>query len=167
MTEFFSSFPKINYDGNTVKDITIRLNFLNNIKSNINLFEHVQIFTGQRPEDIALKYYNDTNLYWIVLFMNDIVDPYYDWLLTEEQLMNFIKGKYGAESIYSVHHYETTTQSDLGAGVIQNSTEPFITPISNLIYETRINESKRKIKVLKRQYIEQIIEEYKSELRRL
>lgn len=166
MTEYFSAFPKINYDGETVKDITIRLDFLNKIKGNISLFEHVQVIASQKPEDLALIHYGDTNLYWIILFMNDIIDPYYDWLLTEDQLVNFIKTKYGVESVYAVHHYETTSFSDLGEGIIQNGTEPFVTPISNFTFESRINDAKRKIKILKRQYIKQVIDEYKSELRR-
>lgn len=162
--ELFSGFPTINYNGQLIKDITIRLDFIRRIKDNISIFQFVQIKSGERPEDIANKYYKDPNLYWIVLFMNDVIDPYYDWLLTDDQLYKYAVGKY--TNIYATHHFETTANSDLGPGIIVDNLAPFSTPVTNLEYEQSINESKRKIKILKSAYIQQVLSEYQLELRK-
>lgn len=165
MTAYFSAFPQINYKNRVVQDITIRLDFLQRIKDNIALFEFRILQDGERPEDVALDVYGDTNLYWIILYMNDIIDPYHDWLLTEERLLEFITAKYGAENVYAVHHYETNDQSELGAGVWASLGTPFIDPVTNYDYEASLNEEKRTIKVLKNDYVSQVIAEYKKELR--
>ena len=164
MTEYFSGFPKIVYNGKQIKDITIRLDFLRRIKDNLSIFQYVQIQHGERPEDVANRYYNDPNLYWIVLYMNDIVDPYYDWLLTDDQLHAHALTKY--ENINATHHYETTALSELGEGVIVDSEALSKIAITNLSYEQTQNELKRKIKILKKEYIPQVLAEYRSELRK-
>lgn len=165
MTQYFSSFPYIDYNGRSVKDITIRLDFLTRIKSNVSLFEHKLLKDGERPEDVALIEYGNPALYWIVLYMNDVVDPYYDWLLDEQRLYEYVVTKYGADKINSVHHYETLATNELGAGVWVSSNEPFTKPVTNFAYEESLNEQKRKIKVLKNRYIPQVLAEYQSELR--
>ena len=161
-TEYFSKFPKITYNGKSIKDITIRLDFFNRIKENISIYQYIQISHGQRPEDIAYLYYDDPTLYWIVLYVNNIIDPWHDWLLTEDQLYKYAVSKY--DDIYSMHHYETTEESELGEGIIVDSLASFKTTVTNLSYEQSKNELKRKIKILKPEYIRQIISEYKKAL---
>ncbi len=164
-TEYFSSFPfTVNQDGQEVVNITYRIDFINRIKDNIALFQHVNIVTGQRPEDIALIYYNDQTLYWIVLWLNNIVDPYYDWLLTDKELFTYVQNKYGSQNVYATNHYETTSAHSLGAGVWVDSTNTPNVAISNIAYEQSLNEAKRQIKIVKPYYINQIIGEYEQEL---
>lgn len=165
MTSLFESYPNIVYNKRSVKDITIRLDFLSRIKNNVSLFSFHNLKDGERPEDVALQFYGDPELFWIVLYINNVIDPYYDWLLTEDRLQEYIQRKYGAENVGAVHHYETTSQSDLGAGVWASLGTPFITPISNYSYESSLNEEKRKIKLLKGRYLQQVLTEYKNELR--
>ena len=161
-TEYFSYFPTVSYNGDTLTNLTIRLDFINKIKDNVALFQYVNIVTGQRPEDIAFLYYGDATLYWIVLYMNNIVDPYYGWLLTDNQLYAYALQKY--TDINAIHHYVTTSSSPLGAGVITDQYNSFKTSVTNLAYEQAQNESRRKIKVLQSQYIKQVINEYIAEL---
>lgn len=164
-TEYFSAFPlTTNLDGQQIKNITYRIDFINRIKENISLFQFVNIQTGQRPEDVAYQYYQDMTLYWIVLWLNDIIDPYYDWLLTDSQLYAYVQNKYGVENVNAVNHYETTASHPLGAGVWVDQTNTPNTAISNLSYEQTINEGKRKIKIVKPVYIRQILDEYQQEL---
>lgn len=165
MTAYFSDYPKIDYNGRYVKDITIRLDFLTRIKNNVSLFQFENLVDGERLEDIASKFYGDPELFWIVMYINDIVDPYYDWLLTEQRLHEYIVNKYGANNVNAVHHYETTDHHDLGAGVWCSSDEPFSTQVSNYTHEKNKNESKRKIKILKNRYVQQVLTEYRKELR--
>src|ERR1035437_10339738 len=107
--ELFSHFPQIVYNDQLIKDITIRLDFIQRIKDNISLFQYVQLRGGQRPVDIAEIFYGNPTLYWIVLFINDVVDPYYGWLLTDSQLWSYVNKKYSDP--YATHHYEAITGS--------------------------------------------------------
>jgi hypothetical protein len=166
MPEFFRDYPRVKFEKEMLKDITIRLDFIRKIKDNISLFQYVQVTEGQRPEDIAFALYDDPNLYWIILFLNDMIDPYFDWPLTDKQLMTFVKEKYGVSEAYTAHHYETTSSSDLGAGVWVDFGTSFSSAVSNWDYEHELNEEKRKIKVIKPRYIAQIIREYQQELRK-
>lgn len=163
--EFFSGFPYINYNDKVMKNITIRLDFIKSIKDNLSLFQHVQIMAGQRPEDIANIWYADPNLYWVILYINDIVDPYYDWFLPDDELMALVKNKYGVENVYATKWNVTIAGSDLPLGTPCNSGTPFSEPLTNFEYEQALNEKKRKIKVLKPAYLAQIQTEYFAELR--
>lgn len=160
--EYFSKFPKIEYNDALIQDITARVDFLKKIKNNVSVFQYFTIPDGQRPEDIAHKLYGDPTLYWIILYLNDIVNPYTDWPLSEEQLLEAIKTKYGVENVYADHHYVTTEDSSLGAGVVVNFGTPFSTVVSNYTYEFELNEEKRKIKILKLFYLQQVLQEYKN-----
>jgi phage-related protein len=162
--EYFSAFPKTTFNNTTITDITVRLNFIKKIKDNAALFEYIILRQDERAEDVAFRYYKDPNLYWIILFINDVVDPYYDWVLSDDALFTFVQDKYGVENVYAVHHYKTTSSSELGEDVWVDFGTPFSIPVSNYDYEQELNEEKRKIKVLKPVYIAQVLSEYKLEL---
>lgn len=158
MYDLFSRFPTTKRNGVDVPNLTIRLDFINRIKSNKSVFAYRILQDGQRPEDIALYEYGDTALYWIILMINNISDPFHGWLLTEKQLYDYCVRKYGADKIYSVHHYENADGDwvNLGSGNTRT--------VTNMVYETELNESKRKIKILKKEYISQVVAEYNKEL---
>lgn len=162
--EHLEAFPKLSYFGKKMTDITIRLDFINDIKDNVAIFDFVDIRDGEKPEDLAFLIYGDAGLDWLILYLNDMVRPS-DWPMTDKQLRNYISQKYGAENIYEAHHYETTSSHDLGEGVWVNFGEPFSTAVSNYDYETELNEAKRKIKIVKTRYIQQITSEYLNKLR--
>ena len=68
---------------------------------------------------IADKLYNDPELHWVVLLMNDITDRYHQWPLTENQFLAHINDKY--DNVDATHHYEisqtsgdTTIKIDIG-----------------------------------------------------
>jgi len=167
MTSLFQKYPTVQYDGRILCNIAIRLDFINRIKNNVSLFQFINLSDNDRPEDIAQRYFGDSELFWIVLMLNDIVNPYYEWLLSEDRFNEYVEQKYGLENIGDVHHYETTDASDFGAGVIVDAGEPFSTPISNYTHEQRLNEARRKIKIIKIRYIPQILAEYQNELQRI
>ena len=159
--EYFANFPTITLQNNTtMTNICARVDFFNAIKSNAQLFEELQILDGEKPEDVAIIAYNDPTLYWVILWCNDIVNVYTDWPLNSTQLMNYVIAQYGAENIFEPHHYETTSESDLGEGIIVNEGTPFSIAVSNFDYEDGLNEAKRYIKILQPQYISQVLQEY-------
>jgi hypothetical protein len=160
--EYFSSFPKIEYNKTSITDITKRIDFFEKIKDNLSIYSFYVIKDNERPEDVAYKFYKDPNLYWIILYINNIININKDWIMNNELLLKYCSDKYGANNVYAIHHYETNAQSELGEGVLVNSGSPFSFSVTNFDYENNINERKREIKILKPEYIKQVVNEYRD-----
>jgi transglutaminase-like putative cysteine protease len=70
---------------------------------------------GDTPEIIAYKYYNDIYRYWIVMFSNQLLDPQWDWPMSQSVFNNYLAKKYNFNTTATVHHYEkvlTQTNSE-------------------------------------------------------
>lgn len=88
--------------------------------------------------------------------MNEILDPRFDFPLSQLNLVKYCQSKY--TNIYGIHHYINSS------GYIVNSTQVGATSVSNYDYEESLNESKRKIKILKPQYVEAVNREFNNKL---
>ncbi|SVD51692.1 uncharacterized protein METZ01_LOCUS404546, partial [marine metagenome] len=112
---YFENFPVVLYDsvgkGNFkfATNLLRRVGLRTKVKSNVLLFDTYDIRSGQTPEEIADKLYNDPELHWVILMVNDITDRYHQWPLNENQFIAHINDKY--DDINAVHHYETTQTS--------------------------------------------------------
>ena len=77
---YFSKFPKLNYDIKGDNKLELFTHILKRVKlhtvakTNTQLFDYYQVNQGEKPEDIAFKYYGDATLHWVILLVNDIVD---------------------------------------------------------------------------------------------
>ena len=82
---YFNKFPLIKYsfdNGETTKvavDILKRIGIKENIKNTAELFERHTIRDGETPDMLADRFYGDSNLHWLIMIMNDIINPYEDW----------------------------------------------------------------------------------------
>jgi len=114
------------------------------VKSNFSLYDEYDVVDGETPEIIADRFYNNSQLHWVILMYNDIIDPRYDWVLSTNNLNLYCSSKY--TNSQATHHYEDSQ------GNWVNSTHPGATPISNFMYEEKINESKRRIRVCRYYY---------------
>jgi len=145
----YNKLAIINYQGYNVRDISKMLDVIPEAKSNAVAFDTYIVEDGETPETIAQDFYNDPYLNWLVLIVNDIVDPFYDWPLNQTELMSLVTRKYGAGNEQSVHHYELNN-------IVVPSTTTNAFPVSNYMHEENINEEKRKIKILKEEWLEQV-----------
>lgn len=99
MAKYFDKFPTIVYNGNPVKNILARARLSEQTKNNaVNFVPHRLDASVTRPDLIADKYYNNPNYDWLYYFSNEIIDPYYDNVLTDELLNKKIISKYGSLS---------------------------------------------------------------------
>ncbi len=74
---------------------------------------------GERPEQISYDFYGDEQYYWVILQINDIVDYYSEWPLSQYELDEFVVKKYGSISAANeTRHYETLEISDLEGNLI-------------------------------------------------
>lgn len=111
-TRYFENFPVIEYQGRNVRDITRRNRFLREVSSNPLLFLPYTIKEGQRAQDIAYKYYGSTDYTWLVYLANNIVDPYHQWPLSEDDFHKYLINKYEQESQRTGYEVVDWTQSE-------------------------------------------------------
>ena len=172
----FSSTP-LDPDFLVVKNIWRRAEILTEFKSQVMLFTEVNINDGERPEDIATKYYGNPFYNWTVLVANDITDYYKQWPRSVTQLQEFIAQKY--DNPQATKHHVTTEIKDANDNIIvpkgkivpsnfaisyyNGTTTVTANPtvsITNYQYEEQINSEKEKIQIIRPSMIETFIETY-------
>ena len=172
---YFGYFPLMGYDVKGTKNFKLvphilkRVKLRSGIRSGMFLFDNYDVQDGERPEDIAFKWFDDAGLHWVILMTNNITDRYYEWPMTQPQFQNFIEDKYGVASIDSTHHYEITKSSgkttasgpsDYSHLVECNSDEDDATAVTNREYEQRLQDKNRQIRLLNRKYLGQFVQEF-------
>lgn len=112
-TSYFESFPKLLYSQNNNRDFNIvpdvlRRAVVEKIASlNASYFDQYDVGEGETPETVADKFYDDPTLHWVILHVNEILDPRFEWPLSETQLQEYALAKYGSiDAINEVHHVE-------------------------------------------------------------
>ena len=158
MAEYFRYYPRTIYAQDAEQDsvdvvtnLVTRFSFEKKFKENTSVFQKYDIRDGDTPESIAYKLYGSSENHWIVLAMNDIVDPQYDWPLDQITLNNFIDSKYTANAnvgqsglswarsnIHSYYKIETRTTISSGEFVeniieVDSETYANIAPTSTTV----------------------------------
>lgn len=96
-----------------VKNIFKRPKLREDFKSIVTAFNYYQIKDNERPDQIAEKFYKNSQLDWIILLTNNITNYNDQWPLDNNSLYKYLLDKYGSEeAIYDVHHYETVEYKD-------------------------------------------------------
>lgn len=122
------SFEDKNLNRKTVVNILNRSSFLRELTSNIDAYYNFTMKETDNPEIVADNYYGSPQQAWIILLFNRIMDPYYSFPLTREELEKYIVNKYAYSSINTafteIHHYElVTTITEYVNGVVNSKTE--------------------------------------------
>tara|TARA_R100001591_G_scaffold7175_1_gene13527 strand:- start:781 stop:1356 length:576 start_codon:yes stop_codon:yes gene_type:complete len=182
MPYLFRSFPKVNYSLKKNKNfelltnITLRFKVRDIIKNRTAIYFDYVVKDSDRPDIIASKYYDDPTLDWIIFLVNDIVDPYYDWPLSDESFDSYMRTLYGstAEAKSTVFEYrkiinnqsvrfdgkiipKRTVVVDLNTYNSLPATDR--EQISAYDYYFEQNVEKRKIKILDKQFVSSLVRE--------
>ena len=169
---YFTQFPLMAYDmaGNQnyklLPNILKRVKLRSGLRSGAFMFDNYDVKDGERPEDVAFKWFGDAQLHWVILMTNNITDRFYQWPLSQPQFQEYLKDKYGAGSEDAVHHYEITqtsgptTSRDYSHMVECNSDETNPTIISNRDYEQRKQDEYRQIRLLDKRFLGAFTEEF-------
>lgn len=166
-------------------NLMARVSVLDDMLNNPVSYYSYDIQEGDTPEIVADKYYGDSYRYWIVLLSNNILDPQWDWPLDGSALNDYIEQKYPNGVAYStIHHYEKiisqyesstqqttvkTVEIDVDTyNTLNLSTNVYSFPsgqttvtttkraVSMFEYELESNESKRSIKLIRKEYASQL-----------
>jgi len=162
-----------------VKNVFRRVKLRDDLYNNFTVFNKYEIPEGARPDNVAEELYESSNLDWVVLIVAGILNVRNEWPLSNRDLYNYTNNKYG-ESLNSNRFFETTEVKDSSGRLIlpkgkavdsnftvPNPTNPSATlnpvvGISNYEYETRLNDEKRNINVLRKEYISQFLEDMRE-----
>jgi hypothetical protein len=196
-TNFFSEYPKISYSlddfesRQVVVDIFKRVVLSKEYLENSLYFEEYEVLHGETPEEVSYRFYGTSKLHWTILMFNNIVDPRFEWPVSEESLYKIVEKKYGGpENVFTTNRAKNSKgyvvetffiltedstheepirllfENPLNEGVntpiaYQDSLE--ITDLeSNYEVESERNEKNRAIKVLKPEIIQEIVSNYKK-----
>jgi hypothetical protein len=171
---YFGRFPMMTYDvkGDAnyklLPDILRRVKIRSNIQLGTFMFDNYDVKDGERPEDIAFKWFGDAEYHWVILMTNNITDRYYQWPLSAPQFAEHLTDKYGAGNEDAVHHYEKTQDSgptssrDNSHLVECNSDDGDPSIISNRDYEYRKQDEYRQIRLLDRKFLGIFVEEFEN-----
>lgn len=99
MAKFFKYFPKTPYtlEGNDIDyltNITSKVSFEKEFRENSVVFYEYIISDGETPDIIAHKIYGSSERHWIILLLNEILNPQFDWPLSDSSLRKYIDKKY-------------------------------------------------------------------------
>ena len=180
---YFDTFPTIPYDsvGNgqfkNVKNLMRRVAVRSKVKSNTLMFDTYDVKEGETPESIADKLYDDSEFRWVVLMINDITDRYHQWPMTQPQFLQYVNDKYekadGTSGADDTHHFELAQSSgDTSVKVevynnlaLYGGDQDFYsnaTAVTNYEYEERLQDERRKIRLLDSRYLDDFVAEFKS-----
>jgi len=172
---YFNAIPKIYYDSAGTKNPKIVTNLMRRVglrakvKTNSLLFDTYKVREGETPEIIAHKLYGDSELHWIVMLVNDVIDRYHDWPMAESQFNSYLNQKYvdtdGNSNTSGVHHYEIEQTSGDTTKTIEVTdiiTYPNALTVTNYEYEQRRQDRLREIRLLDPQFKDTFVEEYEN-----
>lgn len=167
---YFANFPLIPYDVVGNGDFKLATNIMRRVvartktKYEKGFFDTYDVKNGETPEMIAYKLYGDSELHWIILLMNDIVDRYHQWPMSTRQFLAHINNKY--TNVDGIHHYEifqtsgdTTIKINIGT---DNTDYPSATPITNREYEQELQDNIRSIRLLDPDYVDEFVTEFEE-----
>ena len=169
-----------------VKNIFKRSKLRTDIDQAITAFNYYYIEQGMRPDMVAKDLYDDPELDWVILTINNIINVRDQWPLEHNDLYSYMLEKYGSDAkIAEAEIYETRKILDeydrvvMPAGlqvdknfsfqylnfsgqVIKVLSSQVVAPVTNYQYEVRLNDEKRRIRVLKPQFVPLFLTDHKN-----
>jgi len=164
-----------------VKNLFLRMKVKDSALLFATNFINYQILEGERPDNVAENLYGSSHYDWVVLLTANIINIRDEWPTTSRLLYDYAADKYG-EDLNATRRYETKEVRDdkgrllLPAGQVvdQNFTIPDpdnigqtirpVVGVSNWLIETRKNNEKRTIRVLRKEFLGRFLEEVREVL---
>ena len=168
-----------------VKNFFRRVKLREDLQNTLTVFNKYEIPMGLRPDNVAEELYGSATLDWVVITCAGIVNIRDEWPLNPDEIYNYSLNKYGVE-LDEVRYYETKEIRDAeghlvmpkGKRVNSDFTVKYYdnvlgsyqtksgtnvrTGISNYSHETRINDNKRFIFVLKEEFLQEFLNDFRD-----
>ncbi|MDP7366472.1 MAG: baseplate wedge protein 53 [Candidatus Pacebacteria bacterium] len=190
MANYFRNIPNVLYDINgtepnqyrAVTNIMKRVKFRPSVIENISDYYPYRVREGERPDIVSFQKYGTVAYSYLILLLNDIVDPLFDWPLHTRQFENYIIEKYGSISTAQTtnkYYYQIVRSEVARTGTSERIPEVKIivdlttyntldasVKSSQTVYdwEDELNDNKRDIKLINPNFIQDIDYEVKRTL---
>ena len=170
-------------DYTEVKNLFRRTKLRDYLQNVFTLFDKYEIPDEFRPETVAEEFYGNDELDWVVLTTAGIVNVRNEWPLNNRDIFNYSFEKYG-DNLNATRFFETkeiknssgsiilekgrVVDSDFvfkyydTNGIVEVKGTNVRTGVSNYDYEVRLNEEKRSIFVLKSEYLQQFLSDFRD-----
>ena len=191
MANYFTNLPKVGYDINgtgkdsflSVTNIMKSVRFKPSVLEDITDYYPYYVKEGERPDIIAHAQYGNIGYAYLIMLVNDIYDPNFDWPLSSQIFEKFIINKYGSvtTAISGVKHYYQIVRAEVARTgtseripevkfVVDETTYDALdsgdrTTLSNYDYEVELNDAKREIKLINSAFIRDIDYQIKRTLK--
>jgi len=191
MANYFTNLPKVGYDINgtgkdsflSVTNIMKSVRFKPSVLEDITDYYPYYVKEGERPDIIAYAQYGNIGYAYLIMLVNDIYDPNFDWPLSAQIFEKFIINKYGSvtTAISGVKHYYQIVRAEVARTgtseripevkfVVDETTYDALdsgdrTTLSNYDYEVELNDAKREIKLINPAFIRDIDYQIKRTLK--
>jgi hypothetical protein len=160
-----------------VKNLFKKGKIRDDIFQELAFFEKYKIVGNDRPDNVAFEVYRDSKLDWVVLLANNILNIQSEWPLLQDDFDRYLVEKYGDyNTLYNgIHHYETSEiKNSQGVTIVpsgfevsspytisyydyltslQVDTGNIAVPVTNYDYEIKLEDAKRNIFLLKKEYL--------------
>lgn len=187
---YASKIKKSGYgDYTRIKNIFRRYKLRDDVKKVAVQFYKYAIPLGFTPEQVAYDVYDDPNLYWVILVINDIVDIHTQWPVDIESLQAMTIEKYASlGGPDGVHHYETYQRYDSNGNTVMKkglivtpgwqheylySADPIVKrtlnfetdaySVTNYEYEESVNDANRVIELIHPDYVAAIVADFERQ----
>ena len=174
---------KSSLDYTEVKNLFRRTKLRDDLQNIFTLFDKYEIPDEFRPENVAEDFYGNDELDWVVLTTAGIVNVRNEWPLNNRDIFDYSFEKYG-DNLNATRFFETKEiKNNSGSvilekgkvvdsdfvfkyydtnGIVEVKGTNVRTGISNYDYEVRLNEEKRSIFVLKSEYLQQFLSDFRD-----
>ena len=167
---YFSNFSAILYDqvgdGNAklVTDIMSRVRVRANMKKEIIMLDPYDVQENETPEIVSDKHHGTPYYHWVVMLINNMSDVNHDWVKSTRQMQKYLLDKYTEEQLIEPHHYEAyQTSGDTTIKIeVEDANYPLATAVTNYEYEVALNDEKRKIDLLRNNYLGFFTDEFEN-----
>ena len=197
MSNYFKQVPNLEYvsrlpnakisDYITVKNLFKRGTLADDIFQDLTIFTKYEIKGDDRPDNVANKVYEDSDLDWVILLANNIINIQSEWPMPQRDFDRYLLDKYETyEKLNEVHHYETLECKNLVGAVVvpkglwvesdysvtyydwyagaemTKSSSDIVVSVTNYEYEDNLENEKRNIYLLKPKYLNIIKDDLKE-----
>lgn len=155
MSSYFKNFPNVKHTNANIKNIMLRAKIQSAAAASPLVFLPYTVEEDMRAEDIAYHYYGDAELSWLVYWANNIIDPYNDWIISEENFNNAIHAKYKGSQVFYDYmlakgSYSGWTIEEVAATATFDEVIEFVqdtTTVLNVVEYRKYNENEGSISV--------------------
>tara|TARA_R100001163_G_scaffold29786_1_gene23670 strand:- start:877 stop:1533 length:657 start_codon:yes stop_codon:yes gene_type:complete len=186
MSNYFKQLPDLLYldrENKEIRTYAKAKNLFRRIKlrsistEQLANFQFYNVINGERPDQVAFKFYDDPSLDWVVLLTNNIINVQTEWPMDNKSFERYLEDKYG-DTLYDVVEYQSKeirnasgeiilqrgvkipadysfTYFDIGSNQYETVVDISLA-VTNYIKEVKIQNERRAIRILRKEYIDEL-----------